>query len=130
MKKPKKTAAKKRLPEATLLRDEIGSLKRERMDLRDKVADLGAQNEELRKSRRITPAQEGEFVDLRRSFEGMKAEIDKLAIWLRANKGQEIAQGLHNGQTVAETIIGYLESGGIMHQDVKCPYCEKDFKVS
>lgn len=87
----------------------IGSLKRERNQHKDMVVDLGAQNEELRKSKVITPAEEAEFSRLRGKYAEYKGQVDTLALWLRNNKPEDL--GKHSGKGIAAIIIGYLEGG-------------------
>lgn len=87
------------------------------IQLQRKIDDLGAQNEELRKSITITPQQAGAIKYQAQHAISLQAQLDQLALWLRENKGAEISRGEHNGQELIPLILKYL--GGTLPPPLK-----------
>lgn len=45
----------------------------------------------------------------RQEFEKLNAEMNKLALWLRENKAEQIARGEHAGMSLSEAILRYAK---------------------
>lgn len=78
------------------------------------IADIGNQNEELRKSITITPQQKKAYDEQTNVLIGYKNNQDRLAVWLRNNKAVEIAAGKHRGLDLIDVVLMYL--GGTNEQ--------------
>jgi predicted RNase H-like nuclease (RuvC/YqgF family) len=87
------------------------------IQLQRKIDDLGAQNEELRKSITITPQQVEAFKNQSQYVISLQTQLDQLALWLRENKAVEISRGEHNGQELIPLILKYL--GGTLPPPLK-----------
>lgn len=94
------------------LRNTVESQRRTIIQLEHKVTDLGNQNEDLRKSRVISPQEEAAFKNQAKLILDLQEERNLLALWLRKNKSTEISQGKHNGVELIPLILQYL--GGTM----------------
>lgn len=94
------------------LRNTVEGQRRTIIQLEHKVTDLSNQNEELRASRTVTPQEEAAFKNQSRIIMDLQEERNLLALWLRANKSIEIAQGKHAGKELIPLILQYL--GGTM----------------
>lgn len=94
------------------LRNTVEGQRRMIVQLEHKVTDLGNQNEELRKSKVITPQEQEAFRNQSAIIKGLQDERNQLALWLRYNKATEIAQGKHAGIDLIPLILKYL--GGTM----------------
>ena len=94
------------------LRNTVEGQRRTIIQLEHKVTDLGNQNEELRKSRVISPQEDAAFKNQAKIILDLQAERNQLALWLRRNKEVEISQGKHDGKDLIPLILQYL--GGTM----------------
>ena len=94
------------------LRNTVEGQRRTVIQLERKVADLGNQNEELRKSRVISSQEEAAFKNQAKIVQDLMTERNQLALWLRRNKEVEISQGKHDGKDLIPLILYYL--GGTM----------------
>lgn len=70
--------------------------------------DMDAQIKELLARDAITKEQAQYFAQLKRDFDAMKLEQDKLAKYLRVNKAREITAGKHMGMSLADVCIMYM----------------------
>lgn len=113
-KKPGDDIDMKRAENQTIatLRNTVEGQRRTIIQLEHKVTDLSKQNEELRVSKTITPQEEEMFKNQSKVILELQEERNLLALWLRANKSIEIAQGKHAGKELIPLILQYL--GGTM----------------
>ena len=88
--------------------DSLAKCNRELTELN---ADLHAQCTELRASRLLSPDEEASIKTLRREFDRLNVDVNKLGQWLRDNKALEIKQGKHMGMSLAEICIMYMARG-------------------
>jgi hypothetical protein len=72
------------------------------------IADLGNQNEELRKSITITRHQKAAYMEQTKVALESQEQFNRLALWLRNNKAAEIAAGKHHGMDLVSAILLYL----------------------
>lgn len=86
------------------------------VQLEHKIADLGNQNEEYRKSKVISPQEQEAFRNQSKIIIDLQNERNQLALWLRGNKAVEIAQGKHAGMDLIPVILHYL--GGTLPDPV------------
>lgn len=100
-----------KLTAVSTLEKQIGLLKRERAALREKCDDLSAQNESLMKNPVTTPEQLVEWGRLKLEYDGMRIQVNRIALWLREFRAMEIANGKHAGKDLADVVIGYMEEG-------------------
>lgn len=92
----------------TQLRDVVRIQKAHIRKLQDENADLKGQNLEYRKSRVLSPEEDAIFTQMRADNQALLDQQNKLALWLRNNKGPEIDAGKHNGMDLSDIIIMYL----------------------
>lgn len=78
--------------------------------LQAKHADVTNQFEQLRRGKIITEIEEADIARVRREHQQMIQEQNKIALWLRENKAQEIAKGEHAGMSLAEVCIKYMRA--------------------
>jgi predicted RNase H-like nuclease (RuvC/YqgF family) len=94
------------------LRNTVEGQRRTIVQLENKLTDLSTQNEELRKSRVVSPQEEAAFKNQSKIVIDYQNQLNQLALWLRANKSMEISQGRHAGKELIPLILQYL--GGVM----------------
>ncbi len=84
--------------------------------LERKIEDLSQQNKDhvaaLGANRVVTPQEQEAYKNQSLLINTLQDERNQLALWLRANKSQEISQGKHAGQELIPLILKYL--GGTM----------------
>ena len=73
--------------------------------------DLSAQNEELRTSPTLSPAELAQITAERQQFRALNENQNAIALWLRENRNKEMRRGLHADLTFPQTIIMYLARG-------------------
>lgn len=78
------------------------------VQLEHKITDLGNQNEEMRKSKVVTPQEQEAYRNQSKIIMELQDERNQLALWLRKNKAAEIEQGKHAGWDLIPLILHYL----------------------
>lgn len=76
--------------------------------LRAKNSDLANQVEELRAARPYMPEEQKAISAIRAAHDALLATQNKIAMWLRENKKEEIARGDHKGKDLADVVIMYM----------------------
>jgi len=108
-------AREKRLNETvTGLMNTVEAQRRLIMKHENHIADIGQQNEDLRKSITITHQQKKAYDEQTNVILGFQKDTNRLAMWLRNNKAAEIAAGKHKGLELIDVILMYL--GGTNEQ--------------
>lgn len=92
----------------TALRQTLTEKKAELAKVTEQRDDYLLQVREHSASKVITPYQEVENTRIYTEHQAMKKEQDKLALWLRNNKREEMLAGKHTGMGLADAIIMYL----------------------
>jgi len=86
-------------------------LKDENRRLKELNADLHQQNTELRASKLLSPQESEAIAQLRRDYDRVNTETNKIAKWLSENKAKEIKQGKHEGMSLSQIVIMYMAKG-------------------
>jgi hypothetical protein len=92
--------------------DPLGlKLRRENHRLMELNRDLHLQLQSQSQARTLSPGEEERIARLREDFRTQNEEVNAIALWLRANKAKEIAQGRHVGLKFSEVVIMYMARG-------------------
>ncbi len=97
------------------LKKTVESQRQTIVKLENHMEDVSQQNITLRRSITITP-EEKETMKLQAQHTiGLQQQLNRLAVWMRINKADEISRGEHNGVDLISLVLKYL--GGIIPKD-------------
>ena len=94
--------------DSDILRDEIRTLRSELRAANERIADLANQIDWKSKAKILTESEAEGIADLRKQFDAMKNEQDRIARFFRNYYSAEIERGEHAGLSLAEVVCKYL----------------------
>jgi hypothetical protein len=85
-------------------RKEISRLERLNLDMDQQIRDL-------LKRDAVSPEEKADYSRMKRDFDSMEKEVNKIGMYFRQNRQREIDMGEHANKTWAEICIRYMQQG-------------------